>query len=395
MPDVILEVLSLTVQLGPNALAAKPEPPPVPRVKPRPMGVDGWIKAEVPPPAPPAPPIRLEATSTSCEIWPAWDNTGARFVTTHAGPAEIDNAGCAIWRHMSSELPSQHGIHWDNSDPLMAILVSVSPPGGIARIARQRLCVSVRLSDDTDSRVAEGLVLATSESELLLNHLITAQEGQHVSVTTQTEILRGDGLTVEGTLSAVISWVPAPPGVRGILGPPAMVPADTASPPASPPKRQASPASERPSSPSKSAGVGARTAPMGRRLGAPGDCMASRSAERALRAREKQATAEATSAAGPSYENSSKALSGASKRSQSRERVGTSPARPGTASSKYPQVPTSARPGARPQGGRPQSGSRRCPGEGSPNQGTKCGAEAEAEAEAAPAYGAPTLAQGW
>lgn len=385
----------MTVQLGPEVLAAEPEPPPVPRPKPLPVGVDGWIKAELPPPAPPPPPLRLEAASTSCEIWPAWDSTGARFVTTHAGPAEIDNAGCAIWRHMSSELPTQQGIDGYNSDPLMAILVSVSPPGGIARIARQRLCVALRLSDDTDSRVAQGLVLATGESELLLNHLITAQEGQHVSISAQTEILCSDGLTVEGTLSAVISWVPAPPGVRGILGPPAMVPADAASPAASPPKRQASPPRERSSSPSRSAGVGARTAPMGRRLGAPGDCMASRSAERALRAQKKQAAAEANSAPGLSCENSSKVLSGANKRSQSRERVGISPARPGIASPKYPQVPASARPGARPRVGRPQSGSRRCPGEGSPNQSTRCGTEAEAEAETAPAYVAPTLAQGW
>lgn len=160
----------------------------------------------------------------------------------------------------------------------MAILVSVAPPGGIARIARQRLCVSLQFYEGQEADSSRR-VITVGESELLLNSLITAQEGERCRISGTAQLVDIDGNALGSiVMHAVILWVPAPPGARQVFGPPSLVPHSQADPGSahSSPGKPTSTSLDRSSSPSRdrapspwggAAASGGRSVP-GRRLGA-------------------------------------------------------------------------------------------------------------------------------
>lgn len=213
-----------------------------------------------------------------------------RFVTTHGGPAESNDFGTFLWRHVSTHTPIQRHKDEENSDPLMAILVSVAPPGGIATIARQRLHVFFQFYEDQGEVAVERRVLAEGEAELRLNALITAQEGERCTVAGGAQITDSDGHAMGSIMMFIeAAWVPAPLGVRQVLGPPSSVPnahTDSSSVHSSP-TRVTSPSRQRSSSPCRtlpsvvaSAATGERTSPTGNQLGSGGSHSSRRSAER-------------------------------------------------------------------------------------------------------------------
>jgi len=187
MPDVILDVLSLTVKLCRDQFHA----------------ADYSTTKE------------LETAGTCCEIWPAWEIGGTRFVTTHGGPAERDAEDSPCWKHVSSQPPHAPNRQSKESDPLMAILVSVPPPGGLAALSKHRLSVSVVFSHAERSKDA----FAWSESELLLKDLITAQENQPFATAIRSNITCNNETTVTGELHAVLMWHTLPLGMRDLFGP--------------------------------------------------------------------------------------------------------------------------------------------------------------------------------
>eukprot|EP00929_Paragymnodinium_shiwhaense_P057763 TRINITY_DN28918_c0_g1_i1.p1 TRINITY_DN28918_c0_g1~~TRINITY_DN28918_c0_g1_i1.p1 ORF type:complete len:478 (-),score=53.08 TRINITY_DN28918_c0_g1_i1:149-1582(-) len=85
--------------------------------------------------------------SARCELAPAWDNTSLCFAT-QAAPVDASGESATIWPQQAAP-PLEDIGHRENSDkqdPLMAVLVSVPPPGGVAHIASQCLNVTMFLS---------------------------------------------------------------------------------------------------------------------------------------------------------------------------------------------------------------------------------------------------------
>lgn len=340
---MILEVLSLTVQLQLGEDVLPPES--VSRPKPQPMGVDEWARPEEQPCSPPS---LLETANACCEIWPAWDFSGKRFVTA---ATRLDAECSATWRspaleHSGREACTQES---ERASPLMAILVSVAPPGGIARIARQKLCLELLFPESRDDSQGQRPLIAAGDSEMSLGALFSAEEGQNVHISGRANVCRRDGAAVDGSVRAIIAWVSAPPGVRQILGSPSVLPEEEKVEPevcfgrSSRPRFRGRCTSEGPT-----CGIGQATPPRGRRLGTPGGSrLASRSAERATRGHKQSDLAAETNV----WEDV-KGVDSAGAPSLSAmgpgRRLGNRP---------IPGSHTAARPGAR--GARPQSGRRR------------------------------------
>lgn len=202
MPNVIIEVLSLNVEL--EGEEAPPKFPAPVAVKPH---YDNWsvIIEEQAQTAP----RKLEVHSICGELWPSWDSRN-HFMTPQAPP---DQTGCVCFGEDTCKESQQAEQRNEHEDPLMAILVSLSPPGGIVRLARQSLSVRLWLAQKNHPAMMEAGTL-----ELQLSPLITSSEGQVVTLSSGTKLFHNDWGTSWGKVDARIAWMTAPAELAKAFG---------------------------------------------------------------------------------------------------------------------------------------------------------------------------------
>eukprot|EP00747_Dinoflagellata_sp_TGD_P211404 gnl/TRDRNA2_/TRDRNA2_84633_c0_seq1.p1 gnl/TRDRNA2_/TRDRNA2_84633_c0~~gnl/TRDRNA2_/TRDRNA2_84633_c0_seq1.p1 ORF type:complete len:647 (+),score=101.77 gnl/TRDRNA2_/TRDRNA2_84633_c0_seq1:111-2051(+) len=133
-----------------------------------------------------------------CEIAPAWDSESLCFATD---PRSTDEKGRASWTGSSDDSKDQSNGE-ESPEPLVAMLITVPPPGGIAALGGQCLSITVYLAGRTVPLFGDENVL-----KVPLRQIVTSLQGQplHVSHRSPTT-----GLSA----TAVVAWLPAPAGVR-------------------------------------------------------------------------------------------------------------------------------------------------------------------------------------
>lgn len=175
MPDLLIEVLSLEAQLLPGAL--------------------GWSGNTAD-----------EAGVIFCQLAPAWESDGLCLSTDDEKP-DINGhllwqRGHTVWHEDSEEV--------ECPEPLVALLVTVSPPGGIMQVVSQRLSITM-------FHTIRGSLLFDDNVEVPLRRLQSAQEGQPVRLNAHTK----DGLV---NVAVVVAWLQSPPCMRELFGEPSRTP---------------------------------------------------------------------------------------------------------------------------------------------------------------------------
>jgi len=147
--------------------------------------------------------------SMRCELAPAWDVHSMCFATD---AVPLNEEGKAVWHCHEEEEEKTCDEAVSNEvlsrlpEPLVALLVSVPPPGGLPKLAAQNLRVTV---------FAElfPAQLATQCADIPLRQLITAGEKQIVQIASSTS---------DAWVQIVIclAWLSAPPGIQQLLNMP-------------------------------------------------------------------------------------------------------------------------------------------------------------------------------
>jgi len=158
------------------------------------------------------------APGVFCEVAPAWDRfwggeVGDYYCTT---VGNVDMDGRAIWdtdggkKFRSFSFASNSALSLtapgeEPPEPLVAFLVAVPPPGGIAHIAYRHLGVAVHSARTHDPPFRGG------EVEVSLRPLLTAPPN---SVT----VLESSGEDNGVSVNILATWFGAPSGLRDICG---------------------------------------------------------------------------------------------------------------------------------------------------------------------------------
>eukprot|EP00927_Polykrikos_kofoidii_P054533 TRINITY_DN48943_c0_g1_i1.p1 TRINITY_DN48943_c0_g1~~TRINITY_DN48943_c0_g1_i1.p1 ORF type:complete len:378 (-),score=68.23 TRINITY_DN48943_c0_g1_i1:233-1366(-) len=205
MPDLVLEVLSLEVQLLEAAVDSKSG-----------QGVAAASVASATTP--------FSFWTLRCEVTPAWDASSLCFATDMAC---FDHFGRAEWKasqQYGEELLATSEV--SAPEPLMALLVATPPPGGVAQLAAKRLHIKVFLHGPCEDPAGDGQDIASSKPNVFessvplglpLRQLITKREGETALVRGQAP-WQGKGLVpVIVAAGAVVAWVPAPKGIRDLV----------------------------------------------------------------------------------------------------------------------------------------------------------------------------------
>jgi len=143
-----------------------------------------------------------------CEVAPTWDRfwsgeVGDFFCTSTATP---DADGCIVWK-VDSSMEVAEAEAAMRLEPLVAFLVAVPPPGGVANLTNRRLGIAVHPAlSSVPSLGSEG-----GELEVPLRPLIAAGAGELVA-------LHGCTADKRTRISMIVSWLPAPPQMRKLFG---------------------------------------------------------------------------------------------------------------------------------------------------------------------------------
>lgn len=142
------------------------------------------------------------APQVRCELVPAWDEGELCFATEAAA---LDDDGRAVWQVTPAEASPP------DPDPIVAILVSVPPPGGIANLAPHHLSVTIFGAGEltpSDMLGDDSSPIPQRSADVPLKALVQAETGQPTQLYASS---------TDAHICMLVAWVAAPRCVRQLV----------------------------------------------------------------------------------------------------------------------------------------------------------------------------------